>query len=95
MMDDDKDLPNSGPLKRTGRVGELMTDERRKREIEQNKKELESLKNSRSGILNKYVHTDRMLSTPTQRKDFKKEESDKIERKNNAKTRLKELETRR
>lgn len=95
MNDKDKDLPNVGSLKRTGRIGELMTDERRKREIEQNKKELESHKNARSGGLNKYVHTDRMLSTPSQRKDFKKEESDKIERKQNAKTRLKELETRR
>ncbi len=95
MAKDDKDLPNVGALKRTGVIGEIMTDDRRKREMKANKKELESSRNKPAGTVERFVNTDRYLSDSSQRKAFKEQEKEKEKTKAEARKRIEELKIRR
>ena len=89
------DLPNSGNLRRTGLKGELVSEDYRQKSIKKVEKEISSSKNKPAGLIKKILNTDRVLATPSRRKEFKQEEIEKPKRIVAAKNRLKELQTRR
>lgn len=93
--DEQNDLPNVGKLKRTGRIGEIVSESYRKEGIEKANKEISSARNKPAGVLSKAYNLSPITSSRQQIKDFAKEEKDKPKRVSAAKARLKELKTRR
>ena len=87
------DLEPTGDLKRTGRIGELMTEKARREDIKTEKRHIKE--NEPAGMFRKFANTDRLLSSPKQRAEFKKSESEKASKRSASEKRIKELKTRR